>query len=220
MKKIALVSLSLDAANAMTSHITTSGENISIVSYLDTGLMDLVNREGAVSDRSLSRFLSLVARADEDAVDGILLTCTVFSPYVERLRALYNRPIVSADGSMIDEAVQVGGRTLIVCTFPATRATATALFHAAEERLSLKRELEVVLLREAFDALKRGNRREHDEIIVRTIHQREHEFDVIALAQMSMAHIAELPLSCSIPVLSSPRSALKALLAELSETQS
>lgn len=219
VKKIALISLSLEAANAMTSHIMGSGKKISIVNFLDTGLMERVNREGAVSERSMSRFRGLVDRADEDAVDGILLTCTVFSPYVDRLRSLYNRPIVSADGSMIDEAVRAGGRILIVCTFPATRASITTLFHAAERRLGVKREMEVVLLTEALDALNRGDRKEHDEIITRTIHEREQGFELIVLAQMSMAHIAELPLECSIPVLSSPRAALKALLSELSGTQ-
>jgi Asp/Glu/hydantoin racemase len=211
--KVSMISVTLNAVNPMTDAIRGSGERIELVNCLDTGLMDLVAAEGRVTDKSLCRLVGLLAKAAEDGADCVLLTCTVFSPYVERLRSLFSIPIISADGAMIDDAVKRGGRTLILCTFPATVESSTALFRSAEERHSVVREMDILLLKNAFDAIQRGDRAGHDHIILEKIRECGKAYDQIVLAQISMAHVAALAEGCPIPILTSPASALSAMLA-------
>ncbi len=210
--KVGMISVTLNAANPMTEAILHSGQDISLVNYIDTGLMDLVNQEGKIADKSISRLLSLIEKAVNACADAVLLTCTVFSPYVDHLNSLFSLPIVSADGAMIEEAVRMGERIVIICTFPATKESSSTLFHAKEAKLGIKRMMDIILLEEAFRALQRGDRDAHDRLILDNINKLASSYDVIVLAQMSMAHVADLAKDCTTPILTSPKSAIDALL--------
>lgn len=82
MKKIALLSITLNAVNPMTNYLL-SKPDITVVNYLDSYLSEKIKRDGAINDDSMGRLLQMLALACRDGADGIILTCTVFSPYVE-----------------------------------------------------------------------------------------------------------------------------------------
>lgn len=211
MRKVGLVSVTLNAVNPLMEYLLAEAKDIKTVNYLDTGLQDLVNREGGVTDLSLSRLLAILARTVEDGVEAVLLTCTVFSPYVDSLRSIFSFPLIAVDDVMLEEAVRRGGKTTILCTFPPTMKTSEAGFRKAEQRLGLSRELELVLVPGAYEALARGDKSIHDGMILEKIKEVEAQCDIIVLAQISMAGAAAMATSCSKPILTSPRAALSAL---------
>ena len=47
---------------------------------MDEGMSWLGKQEGRISGRNLSRMVSLIHSAEELGVDGILMSCTIFSP--------------------------------------------------------------------------------------------------------------------------------------------
>jgi len=211
MKKVAMIGVTPNAIAPMMEAFAGAGNPYALSNHLDTGLMDLVNAEGRITERSLLRLISMLAKAAEDGVDAALLTCTVFSPHLDRVRPIFPFPVISADGAMIERAIKAGGRLSILCTFPATVDSTSALFRMTEERLGLKREMELVLVKEAFDALQRGDRAAHDRLLVEKIRERQQHCDAIVLAQMSMATIAAMVPDCRLPIFTSPRAAVELL---------
>lgn len=212
---LGLISVTLNAVNPMTEYIQGHHKGIRLKNYLDTGLQDLVREEGKVTDKSMLRLLSLLHLAVADRVDGVLLTCTVFSPYVDRLKTLFSFPLVGVDAAMLEKAVLNEGKTAILYTFPATRATSETLFHAAEKRLGVTRALSMEFVEGANDALQRGDGELHDQLILKKIQELDGKHDQLVLAQVSMARVAAKATACSIPILTSPEEAVRTILAQL-----
>jgi len=210
MKNVGIISVNHNAASIMTSYIQDKCKDFKIFNYLDTGLMELVNCEGKVTNNSINRLFALFNNIGPDNLNAILLTCTVFSPYIDIFNSLFTVPIISVDKAMIDNAVLTDGKTMILCTFPATVESTTFLFKNAEKKNSVKRNMKIELLKNAYDALQNGDKEKHDSIILNAIHQYENDFDQIILAQISMSYIATMD-NFKKPIITSPSSALASL---------
>jgi len=72
MKIIALVSVTLNAVNPMTQYLKQYAGDISVVNYLDSYLLDKVNRGGTITDESMGRMFQMLTRACVDGADGII----------------------------------------------------------------------------------------------------------------------------------------------------
>ena len=215
MKKVALINVTHNAISPITDYFSEHAPSLILTCYLDEGLMTLVNRENGVNDRSLMRFLSLLSKACEDGADAVLLTCTVFSPYVRRMRSLFSVPIVSVDSAMLEQAAAANKRTAFLCTFPSTVYSARQGFEDACVRMKVKPDYEFFLLREAYYAMQSGDRAEHDRLIAERAFSLQNQFEQIVLTQVSMAHVAERLGKLRVPLLTSPQSACKEVLREL-----
>jgi len=212
MKKIGMISVTLAAVGPMMEQLQRFKDEVAVTNYVDTGLQDQVRRLGEVTDRSLFRLISLLQRAEEDGMDGVLLTCTVFSPFVERIQTLFSFPIQSVDTPMLERAIEHGGSVGVLYTFPATGKTSEMVFHDAEKRLGLRRDLSMIFLEEAFNAAQHGDQVAHDRAILDAISTHAPHFDVLVLAQASMAHVAEQVADPSLQILTSPVEAIRSIL--------
>ena len=56
--------------------------DLEIFHFMDEGMSWLGKQEGRISGKNLSRMISLILSAEELGVDGILLSCTIFSPFI------------------------------------------------------------------------------------------------------------------------------------------
>ena len=94
MRQIGIVSATLNAVVPLMASLipVACGESRILRNYVDEGLQELVQREGCVIPTSIARLTRLINSAIEDGSDAILLTCTVFSPYVETIQpeAIFN----------------------------------------------------------------------------------------------------------------------------------
>ena len=81
-KQIALVSVTLNAVNPMTEYLSGRDPELHLVNYLDSYLLEKVGNEGGINDSSVRRMFDMLSTACADGADGVILTCTIFSPYV------------------------------------------------------------------------------------------------------------------------------------------
>ena len=87
------------------------------------------------------------------------------------------------------------------------------MFSAAARRLNkADAQADTFLLQDALSAIRQGNRQEHDQIIASKAMELAERYEVIILAQISMAQASRLIKECPAQILTSPRSALDALL--------
>ncbi|MDQ3404909.1 MAG: aspartate/glutamate racemase family protein, partial [Actinomycetota bacterium] len=115
------------------------------------------------------------------------------------------------DAPMAEEAVAAGARIGVFATLQSTLGPTTRLIERIASAKGLDREVRAVVCDDAFAALGRGETESHDRMIAERAARLAEEVDVLVLAQASMARV--VPGDLPVPVLSSPRSAVRALAA-------
>jgi len=175
------------------------------MNLLDDSLSADLARDGRLTDAMTERFLSLGRYAAATGADAILFTCSAFGPCIEAVaRAHAPMPVLKPNEAMIEQAATQGRRIGLLSTFRPTLASMPAEFPRAVELVPKFAE-------GALAALDRGDRREHDRLVVEAA-KGLRDCDLIALAQYSMAPAASLVADATgRPVLTTPDSAVMKL---------
>jgi Asp/Glu/hydantoin racemase len=176
-----------------------------LMNLLDDSLSADLARDGKLTDAMTERFLSIGRYAASTGTDGILFTCSAFGPCIEAVageRAPI--PVLKPNEAMIEEAAKAGPKVGLLSSFPPTLASMPREFPASIQLMPK-------LAEGAMAALDRGDRAEHDRLVVEASKDLR-DCDVIALAQYSMAPAAEkVAQATGRPVLTTPDSAVMKL---------
>jgi hypothetical protein len=180
-----------------------------LMNLLDDSLSADLARVGKLNQRMTERFLTMGRYAASTGADGILFTCSAFGPCIEAVaRAHAPMPVLKPNEAMIEQAVAKGKRIGLLSTFPPTLVSMPPEF-PSQVTLVPK------LAEGALAALDRGDRAEHDRIVVEAAKDLR-DCDLIALAQYSMAPAAERVAEVTgREVLTTPDSAVTKLKAML-----
>lgn len=210
MKKIALINITPNCIEPMLNTVKKF-EDIKPIQYMDSTILDEIRSEGHITDRCMGRMLSMIADACQDGAEGIVLTCTMFSKYVDTFRKLFSVPIIGADVAMMGQAGKVGGRYALLCTFRGTKEPSEKLLKKYCEMSEKEFYIDTYVLEDAYSEAQTGNFKKHNEIIKNKIEEFDKKYDNIVLAQMSMADAAELANVTNAKVYTSPQSALETI---------
>ena len=176
-----------------------------LMNLLDDSLSADLARDGKLTDAMTERFLSIGRYAASTGTDGILFTCSAFGPCIEAVAGeRAPMPVLKPNEAMIEEAAKAGPKVGLLSSFPPTLASMPREFPASIQ-------LTPKLAEGAMAALDRGDRAEHDRLVVEASKDLR-DCDVIALAQYSMAPAAEkVAQATGRPVLTTPDSAVMKL---------
>lgn len=173
-----------------------------LMNLLDDSLSADLAREGKLTDGMTERFRQLGRYAIGTGSDAILFTCSAFGPCIEAVaREQAPRPVLKPNEAMIEQAVAAGKRIGLLSTFPPTLASMPGEFPPG---VTVVRKL----AEGALAALDRGDRSEHDRLLVDAAKELR-DCDVIALAQFSIASAAPaVAAATGRPVVTTPDSAV------------
>jgi Asp/Glu/hydantoin racemase len=176
-----------------------------LMNLLDDSLSTDLARDGRLTPAMTDRFLALGQYAVSTDANAILFTCSAFGPCIEAVaRDLAPVPVLKPNQAMIELAVARGHRIGLLSTFPPTLQSMPAEFPSSVQ-------LVPKLAEGAMAALDRGDRAEHDRLVVEASRDLR-DCDLIALAQYSMAPAAEMVGEATkLPVLTTPDSAVTKL---------
>jgi len=179
-----------------------------LMNLLDDSLSADLARDGRLTDAMTGRFLIIGRYAASTGADGILFTCSAFGPCIEAVAGEQApMPVLKPNEAMIEQAAK-SQRVGLLSSFPPTLASMPREFPASVE-------LVPKLAEGALAALDRGDRAEHDRLVVAAAKDLR-DCDIIALAQYSMAPAAEqVAQATGKPVLTTPDSAVMKLKAML-----
>jgi Asp/Glu/Hydantoin racemase len=180
-----------------------------LMNLLDDSLSADLAQDGKLTARMTERFLTMGRYAAGTGADGILFTCSAFGPCIEAVaREQAPMPVLKPNEAMIEQAVASGRRIGLLSTFPPTLVSMPPEFPVSVQ-------LVPKLAEGALAALDRGDRAEHDRLVVEASRDLR-DCDLIALAQYSMApaaaRVAEVT---GRPALTTPDSAVLKLKAML-----
>ncbi len=210
-KNVALVSITINAVDPMTEYIRKHVPELQPVNYLDGFLMEKVRKEGGISDASMGRMTRMLSTACEDGNEGIIITCTVFSPYQPALQQLFSVPVICADAAMLDRLAVQTGRTAIICTFEGTVDVTRNSYYKYRRLHGMPEEVDMYPVPAAFQAAQRGDLQASNALIAEKIKELDEQYDQIALAQISMAGAADLVSLRHAKLFTSPECALEQL---------
>ena len=193
-----------------------------VSNLLDDGLTGALSREGGLTPPIVQRICDLATYAAGIGADGILFTCSAFTPAMDVARQRVTIPVLKPDEAMIATALEAGSRIGVVATLPATAPTQAAQLYAAAAEQGKTIQVMTAAVPEALKALNAGDTASHDRLIAEAAEDLAPGVEVLCLAQFSMARARPLVKEkVGLPVLTSPSAAvarLKAILKARPET--
>jgi Asp/Glu/hydantoin racemase len=202
MMRIALIHALKHSIQPIEASFARLWPEAGLMNLLDDSLSADLARDGRLTDGMTERFLALGRYVVSTGADAILFTCSAFGPCIEAVaRAHAPMPVLKPNEAMIEQAAREGRRVGLLSTFPPTLASMPPEFPASVELVPR-------LAEGALAALDRGDRAEHDRLVVEASKDLR-GCDLIALAQYSMAPAASVVAEATgLPVLTTPDSAV------------
>lgn len=144
-----------------------------------------------------ARNIDLFARYARDlvelaGVDAILITCSTMNrslPRVAEYVSEFGVPVLQIDRPMMEKAVAIGGRVLIVATHGPTVASTRRLLEETAAETGRPLAYTGVTVEDAFVLLGEGRIEEHNRVIAKAIEESldRQQVDQVVLAQLSMS---------------------------------
>jgi len=203
--RIALVHAMKHSIQPIEASFARLWPEVRLMNLLDDSLSDDLARDGRLTDAMTERFLSIGRYVASTGTDGILFTCSAFGACIEAVAGEQAPiPVLKPNEAMIEEAANSGRKVGLLSSFAPTLASMPREFPASVQ-------LVPKLAEGALTALDRGDRAEHDRLVVEAS-KALLDCDVIVLAQYSMAPAADkVAQATGRPVLTTPDSAVMKL---------
>jgi Asp/Glu/hydantoin racemase len=211
MPRIALIHATPAAVAPIVEAFAAAWPTAELVNILDDSLSKDRARDGALTSAMIERFDALADYALSLGAEGILFTCSAFGPAIERVAHRLSVPVLKPNEAMFAEALATGRRISMLATFHPSIPSMEEEFKGEAVQAGIEAALRCVFVPGALDALQAGRGDEHVTRIV-DVARKLDDCDAIMLAQFSMAPAAAAlrPL-VSVPVLTSPSSAVAML---------
>ena len=165
---------------------------VELINFMDEGVLYELRKTNQITNRMVVRLAELAWKAVETGVDGILFTCSSFTPYVDKIAQLIPVPVLSSDISMLNLAVETGEKIGVIATIDVAGPTTKRMLEKVGAKKGKEIAIKIYSLLDAFVALQNGKQDVHDQMILRKIENIYESYDVILLAQYSMARVYEL----------------------------
>jgi len=132
---------------------------------------------------------------DLTRVHAIMITCSTMNRSYQQVSTKMKElgvPTVQIDMAMMEEAVNTGGRILVVATHGPTIKSTQSLLKETADRLGQRVEFSGVNVEEAFEHLGQGRVAEHNRVVADAIRRTmaAEKISIVVLAQLSMAVFA------------------------------
>ncbi len=189
--------------------------DVAVFNMVDDSLIKDVIAHQCLRPQTARRVTQLVAAAEDAEADQVLVTCSSIGRAVETAASLSRVPVLRVDRPMAEKAVATGRRIGVIATLRTTLEPTADLVQRCAAEAGREIELTARLCDGAFEALMSGNAARHDELVLAALQELQSQVDVIALAQASMARVANLipETDRRVPILASPPLAIDRLAA-------
>lgn len=189
-----------------------------VFNMVDDSLIKDVIAHQRLRPPTARRVTQLVSAAEDAGADYIMVTCSSIGGAVETAATLASVPVLRVDRPMAEQAVASGRRVGVIATLPTTLEPTARLIERCAAASGSDIELTARVCDGAFDALMSGNAARHDELVLAALEELQGQVDVIALAQASMARVANQISDAArrVPILASPPIAIDYLAGEFS----
>jgi hypothetical protein len=178
---------------------------------VDETLLADARTAGRVTDDVRRRVAARVESLIQEGAIVVVCTCSTIGAAAEAVSVPADVAVMRIDRPMAERAVAEGSRILVVAALASTVASTVALLDESARRRHRTIECLELVCGGAWPYFEQGDLAGYRRAIATAIEAVRDTYDVIVLAQASMAGVAEvLDLPCS--VLSSPRTGVESAI--------
>lgn len=173
-------------------------ENLIVPDLLDRAIRQGVSRE------IIEEVATIVASVPLEPRPLIFCTCSTLGGHAERAGQKLGRSVIRIDRPMAEQAIKLGQKIGVAAALASTIAPTSDLLQEVADERQKPIEIGTILCDEAWAHKVRGDNAAYIAEVARCLERVAKEFDVIVLAQGSMAPAKELLVHLQVPVLTSP----------------
>lgn len=183
-----------------------------ITSLVDEFLVTNAQKKGYFPPENKQKLYLDMLSAQAENPDAIVVTCSSLTPFVNEIRSFFSVPIICIDERMCRDAANEGTRIAVLATAPTTVEPTVTRIQGEADKIGKQVEIKALLDMDAMSLLKAGDVAGHDARLV-ALSEKVKDYDVIVLAQASMATAAEgVKMATGKIVKTSPGSAISELI--------
>lgn len=177
--------------------------DVEIINIMDDSLLSESLPNGGPTKEVIKRMVLYYQAAEATGADLLMCSCTTMGPATRAARQMINKPLFNIDEPMAKEAVAKGSVIGILATVPTSAPATKALLQMEADEQKKQIEIKTVINEKAFKYLLAGDVEKHNELVHAGLEKLQHEVDVIALGQISLAQIK---FEAKVPILQVGRS--------------
>lgn len=215
--KIGVIHATCNAVPPLNDAFKELAPDVTVLNFVDEHIQYYANQVKSIDAKIHRDFVDMSIKAQEAGVDAIIVACTVLTPIVDAVKPFITVPITAVDRPMLERAVKNFTKIGVVATNapsgPATKEQLEKIAFEHGKEIEVDTEIETTAMTE----LKAGNVEEHNRLNASAAMKlKDRGSEVILLAQITQASAEKEVKELGLPVLTSPREAVKTIL-ELSE---
>lgn len=187
--------------------------DVTTFNMVDESLLCDIIEQGKCPPTTARRLVGHVLSAELAGATHILVTCSSMGHAVEAAQRLCNATVLRVDQPMADRAIATGSRIGVAATLPSTLEPTVDLIRRTAAAAGREVAIDARVIDGAFQAVMNGQTDTHDTLVASAIAELSRTTDVIVLAQASMARVTDAlpPDQRPVPILTSPRLAVRHL---------
>ncbi|MEA1964426.1 MAG: aspartate/glutamate racemase family protein [Candidatus Aerophobetes bacterium] len=211
-KKVAFVHTVVFLAEQFKKLIAEILPDVRVFHIVDESLLQDMMSIGRLTPPIVRRLCCQIVLAREGGADLIMVTCSSVSPGVDVARQIVDVPVLKIDDPMAERAVEIGNTIGVLATASTTLTNSSELVKSKAELKGRSVKVSPLLCKEAFQALLKGNKEQHDRLVTEAALELAKNTDVVVLAQASMSHLSyKIEKGTKTPILTSPELAVAAI---------
>ncbi|MGE4351899.1 MAG: arylsulfatase [Bdellovibrionales bacterium] len=198
----------------MDSLIKTAAPKLIYETIIFPDLLSQAIQEG-LTDSVQTKVEEAVLSMPEGSDNLMLCTCSTIGGIAEQIGHQNSRQVLRIDRPMGEQAIKTGGLIGVCAALASTLGPTVDMLHAIakEKRHSVK--IKPLLCEGAWEKKKQGDDVGYIKDVANFLRENLQGFNVIVLAQGSMAPVKDILGATTVPILSSPQLAVNTVLTVL-----
>lgn len=210
-KKVVIIHTSLVSHAALNNLFKEIMPDVKVHNIVDDSLLDEVKTVGHVTPKIIGRMVEYFKAAESIGADLIFNQCSSVGEAAQIAAKCVNIPMLRIDQPMAEKAVNLGKRIAVVGTVTSTMEPSCHIVQQMAEKHQKQVDVVPYVIDGALDLLMTEGQARHNQFVLEKLKEIQQHFDVIVLAQGSMAVLEPELHQISIPVLTSPRLAVESV---------
>jgi len=176
---------------------------LQVIHLVDEKLLQDARHEG-ITQEIKTRIHSAMSKAASSDAAVVVCTCSTIGSVAEQFEQSDEFVSMRIDRAMADQSVKTGNRILVVAALESTLGPTRHLIESSAEKFGKRPAIELLCVRDAWSYFESGENEKYFRVIADVLNTKWKDYDVIVLAQASMAGATPYANNVEIPVLSSP----------------
>jgi len=203
-KTVFIIHTSSVSVNDLNRLFKEMDPGVLIRNIIDDSLLPEVLANGGVTPGVLRRVCAYAIEAEAAGADLVFNQCSSVGEAADVAAKMIKVPMVKVDERMAEIACNTGKRVGVVATLPTTMGPTVRLIQKTADKLSKPVSISQELCEGAFDKLIAGDKKTHNDMVIKAIRGLTKNVDVVVCAQGSMLALQSDLGDTPVPVLMSP----------------